>query len=400
MWINKYKPKTIREIFGQPGSEIVEFVENFERYKKKKKRGLLIYGPTGCGKTAAVEAIAAEKNLELVELNASDFRNKEQISQIVGQAIGQMSLFAKSKMILVDEVDGMAGREDRGGLSELLRLLAKTPFPIVITANDVWNSKFSSLRRKTKLVEFKAVSDYNVYEILKKICLKEGISFEEIALKQLARTVGGDVRAGINDLQTLAKLGKIDKESLELFGERDKQESIFQALMKIFKTRDAGIAIKAFDNIQENFDRCFMWLEENISKEYIEVIDLDKGVQALSRADIFRGRITKWQHWRFLVYVNLWLTAGVALAKKEKNKSFVKYQQPKRLLKIWIANRANAKRKSIAQKIAVKTHCAAKDVFKDIEYYKLMFKKNKKEMADYFDLDDGEREWLEKPAKK
>ena len=54
----------------------------------------MIYGPSGTGKTCSVYAIANELGHEVVEVNASDMRNAEQINQKVGNAINQQSLFA------------------------------------------------------------------------------------------------------------------------------------------------------------------------------------------------------------------------------------------------------------------------------------------------------------------
>ena len=57
------------------------------------------------------------------------------------------------------------------------------------------------------------------------------------------------------------------------------------------------------------------------------------------------------------------------------------------------------KKKAIAAKIAEHTHSSAREVLKDIEYFKVIFKKDKemaKEMADELNLDKEEVEWLRK----
>ena len=99
--INKYPPKTEKEIIGQDENlkQLKNFIVNF---KKSKKKSALIYGQSGTGKTSAVYAIANDFGYEVIEVNASDFRNADQINQKVGNAIKQRSLFAKGKIILVD----------------------------------------------------------------------------------------------------------------------------------------------------------------------------------------------------------------------------------------------------------------------------------------------------------
>src|SRR3989338_10761699 len=104
-WTLKYAPKNAKEIIGQDDviAKLKEFITNF---KKSRKKALIIYGPTGCGKTSVAYAIANEVNCEILETNASDVRNKEQIESVVGSASKQMSLFYRSKIILIDEIDG------------------------------------------------------------------------------------------------------------------------------------------------------------------------------------------------------------------------------------------------------------------------------------------------------
>ena len=111
---------------------------------------------------------------------------------------------------------------------------------------------------------------------------------------------------------------------------------------------------------------------------------------------MFKGRIRRWQHWRFLVYINTLLTAGVALSKKERYNQFISYKPTSRILKLWKAKMKNAKRNAIAEKIASKTHSSTKRVLADtLPYLKFIFKKRKGEdMIDELELDDDEVDWL------
>ena len=45
-----------------------------------------------------------------------------------------MQVTAK-RLILMDEVDGMAGNEDRGGIAELIALLKTTKVPVIAMCN-------------------------------------------------------------------------------------------------------------------------------------------------------------------------------------------------------------------------------------------------------------------------
>ena len=399
-WIIKYQPRTIKEIAGNQKAvdELKQFILGF---KSQKKKAVLIYGGSGVGKTSGVYAVADELNLEVIELNASDFRNKDKINSIVGAASKQMSLFAKGKIILIDEIDGLSGTKDRGAASAVISIIKDTSFPLILTAANPYEDKLSKLRGKCSLIHFDNLDYTTIFNRLTEICSLENIGFEESALKSLSRRVGGDMRAAINDLQILSMLDKrIEKEDVEKLYDREKNETILSALVKVFKMSDPTIAVHAFDYIDEDIDKTFLWIDENLPREYKDAPSLARAYDALSRADVFRGRIRRWQHWRFLVYVNSLMTAGVACAKDERNKEFIQYRQTMRLLKIWQANMKYMKRKSIAKKIAEATHTSSYRVLHStLPYIQGIFKNNpemSRAIEDELELDSDEIAYLKK----
>ncbi len=392
--LQKYSPTKSSEI-PQKG---VEALRKFLTDAKRKKKAALIYGPTGSCKTSSVYLLAKEMNYEVLEINASDCRNKEQLELTVGNALKQKSLFYTGKIILVDEVDGIAGNEDRGGTTELAELISEAKFPVIMTANDPWDKKFSSLRTKSLMIEFEAVGHQQIADVLKNICEKEGIKHADEILKSLARRAGGDLRAAINDLQSLVVNGELKKESLELLDDRNKTETIMNALIKVLKGTDLNVAVGAFNDIEEDLDEVFLWLDENIPKEYKKPEELARAYDVLSMADVFRRRIKRQQYWRFLVYESNLLSAGVASAKEEKPKGFVQYQPTTRILKIWKANMTNQKRKNIVQKIANVTHCSSKKTLhSSFPYLKIALQKDKEgKLAEELELDEEEMEWVKR----
>ncbi len=136
----KYRANCFADIKGQDDAIKIlkQFVQQFP-----KKRALLVYSPSGTGKTSLAYALASELNSEVFELNASHLRNREQLKNILSPATMQSSLFEKGKVILVDEVEGVTSGEI-GGLQMLLEIIDATSFPIIITANNIWDKKYSS----------------------------------------------------------------------------------------------------------------------------------------------------------------------------------------------------------------------------------------------------------------
>ncbi|PIN86565.1 hypothetical protein COV19_03510 [Candidatus Woesearchaeota archaeon CG10_big_fil_rev_8_21_14_0_10_44_13] len=399
-WTKKHEPRKSGDVEGQ--ADGVKYLKDFvEHYKKHKKRSLILYGPVGCGKTVSVYVVAKELGLEIIEVNASDFRNEEGVNSTVGSASRQMSLFSKGKIILVDEIDGLSGTEDRGGINALAALIEKSAFPIICTATDPFDKKFANLRKSSEMMQFMPLDYNSIFNILAKICREEKISYKDDDLKSLARRIGGDARAAVNDLQMIAEAKKeLRKEDLDELGQREQQDNMINAMLKVFKTTDPMIAISAYDNVPEDFDKVFLWIDENLPKEYEKPADLERAYDYVSKADVMFRRIRRWQHWRFLVYVNAYLSAGVAVSKDEKYKKFVQYGPTTRILKLWMANQKYHRRKAIAEKIASKTHSSAKRVITDtLPYFQEVFRKNKgygSLIAEELDLSEEEVEWLRK----
>ena len=92
------------------------------------KKGCILYGPPGVGKTESTYKIAKEFDYEVVEFNASDERGKEFTNEL--KRIVQTKSLVKT-LILLDEVDGA---EDQKGIAEAVQLSCK---PIIMTCNDI-----------------------------------------------------------------------------------------------------------------------------------------------------------------------------------------------------------------------------------------------------------------------
>ena len=397
--IEKYRARKFDDIKGQDTAiqEIRNFFRTFPR-----KRALILSGPVGTGKTSLAISLANEFNLELFELNASDLRNRSKLEEVLRPSIEQQSLFKKGKLILMDEADGITGT-DRGGLPELIALIAKTSFPIIITANDIYDKEFSLLRQKCQLLNMKELKQSIISDVLKDIIRKEKKKIKEETIELISKKSKGDVRAALNDLQTLLNLGEdvlisefankdniiSEIETIEI-SEREKQESIFDALKKVFQGQTNKDTINVYDPTQAELDEIILWVEENIPSEYSGKA-LAKAYEALSKADIFKGRIYRQQYWRFLVYENFFLSAGVSAATKLKNNKFISYKRPSRILKIWLSNQRNMKKKAIVKKYSEHTHMSKAKAMK--ENFLLPFIINKQAQDD-LDLDNSEMDYL------
>jgi replication factor C large subunit len=364
-WVEQYRAKTFDEIKGQDAAliKIKSFLEEYS--KTKSKKAIILHGPPGTGKTTLAYVMANHLNSEIFELNASDLRNKDSLEETLKPAIEQKSLFKKGKLILVDEVDGLSA-SDRGGLPLLLDMVKRARIPIVITANDIWDKKFITLRQTCEIAQLKEVSYKIIKDILISILRKEGKFIENEALTSISIKSKGDVRAAINDAQMMATDGRLPLIQSEI-SERDKEKDIFNVLRYIFKNHPKEDMLELFDKVDMSIDDIALWIEENIPKEYKNEV-LARAYERLSKADIFKNRIYRHQHWRFLIYENILLSYGIAAAKSQSQEistSFISYTKPSRILKIWLNNQKIAKRKTITEKYASIVHTSQKSALQN-----------------------------------
>lgn len=391
-----YAPTNSNEIIGQSlaVAQLKDFILHF---KQQKHRAALLHGPIGVGKTSAVYALANELKYDLIEINSSDVRNAEAVQTFLSATLNQQSLFFRPKIILIDEIDALSGTNDRGCIPALVKALEKTAFPVILTANDLFEDKLKPLRKICLEIEFPKVDHKSILHFLQHIAEKERLSTEEKALSSLARQADGDVRAALLDLQTLSAAGPITFTTLLQLSDRKRTESVLHALNLIFKSSTIENALPALDNLDVEIEEVFLWLDENTPREYVSPVALAKAYEHLARADVFQGRIKRRQHWRFLSYVNNLLTAGISSAKEERNPQFIEYKRTMRLLKIWQANQKYAKRKEIAAKIATHTHTSRKVVLEQFPYFQILFSKSdSSQLARELELTEEEVDWLKK----
>ena len=385
-WTEKYRPKKLEEIKGQDSAifSVKEFLKNFG----KKKNALLLYGPPGTGKTSLAYAFANETNSEIFELNASDLRNKEKLKEILRPAVEQKSLVKQNKIILVDEVDGIS-ESDYGGLSELLSIIDLSSYPIIITANDIWNKKFSQLRKKCEILQLKEINYNVIKDSILEISKKEQLSIDDDFITELAVKAKGDLRAAINDLQTLSKLKDYFSVILD---ERNKETDIFNSLRRIFKEKPTNDMINIFDSVNMSIDDIILWLEENIPAEYSGE-ELARAYDLLSKTDVFKGRIYKQQYWRFLVYENIFLSYGISSSKKNAKIGFTSYRKPSRILQIWLNNQKTMQKKSICKKYSQHVHVSHKRAMSEFPVIKQIIKSNP-EIQKELKLEEDEIDYL------
>lgn len=400
-WTVKHKPQSLKEIIGNADA-IKQFTDWLASWSKgaPKKRCIFIYGPPGIGKTATVEAVANDYKMEYVEKNASDYRTEEAINRFAGLASQYGSLFGEKRIILLDELDGLTGTADRGGVKAITDIAKSAQCPLVLIANSAYDPRFTNLRNYCLLIEFKKPATGDVAKLLMQICDKEGILADEDAIKFIAQRSGGDVRSAVNDLQALGQgKRKLTYEDVSWLGYRDRQDTIFNVLRMIFYGKTSSSAKRAMDMSDVDADMLFEWIYENAPAHFTDPHDLVNVMEALATADVYRGRIRATQNWSLMRYVVDFMTAGVAMARQNtKVSGWIPFRFPTRIQMLSRSKAERAAQLSIGVKIKRRCHMSAVRASKDVlPYLKIIFKNNAEMaagLAKWLDLDQEMVEYV------
>lgn len=348
MWSEKYRPKSLKEFEGNEAAikEIREVIG---------KKPVLLYGPTGVGKSTFCECLANEMGVEKFEINASDVRDKESLERIKDTA-GSISLSGKKRLIVIDELDGLSP-VDRGAAGEIGQIIEESVNPVILITDDLWDKKIASLRGKCVEVGFRRLRANQIAVVLRRICEKEGISCAPGALEKMAEGVGGDLKAAINDLESVAA-GKnaVKIGDFGLLEGRDRTVDIFSAVRNVFKSETFLDARNSVENLTESPDFIEKWIDENIALEYEKPQEVSRGHERIAKSDIYFGRIGKRQDWGLMKYAIDMMSAGVAMAKEKAYHKFTRYSFPSMIKKLAVSKESRALRDSIGRKIGRVCH--------------------------------------------
>lgn len=398
-WTVKHKPKSSAEVVGNREATSV-----FEKWLKSWEKGIpqqraaFLHGPPGVGKTVTVEALANDLGMELIEKNASDYRTEEKIRQFAGLASQYNGFFGRKRVILLDEMDGVHGTADRGAIPAVTKIIKNTRCPIVLTANDFWNKKFVAFRDKKKylIIEFKKLPAREVLKHLKKICSKEEITAEEEALNFIAQRSEGDVRSAVNDLQALAQGKKrLTYDDVSWLAYRDRKDVIFTVLRQVLYGKSCNAAKQAVDIADVDLDMLFEWIYENTPHHFNVPAELASAMEALAKADLYRGRIRRTRNWKLMRYVIDLMTAGVAMARdKSKPSGWIPFRFPQRIRTLSASRAERGKKREIGKKVKSRMHISVALAQKDVlPYLKVIFENNPEMAAGltgWFNFDEEE----------
>lgn len=327
-WTEIYRPRTLNEIVGNLNAvrQLKSWADSWAKGKPKKK-GAILVGPPGIGKTSAAFALAADYEWVIVELNASDQRNADVINRIVGHGSRADTFSAdgsfrsassrRLKLIIFDEADNLFGKEDSGGAGAIVHALKDAEQPIVLIVNDYHEltRRASGVKQLAVTIRFSAPSVDDILQVLERIARRENLQVTRDVLFKIAQNAGSDIRAAVNDFQSLSFLNEEQmEEASSALGWRDVPSEIFDALNDVFCSNDAKKARSSIISLDEMPDRIMLWIDDNLPRVLRDPIDRFNALDFLGRADVFLGRVSRRQYYGLWSYATDLMSMGVSLA--------------------------------------------------------------------------------------
>lgn len=345
-WPEKHRPMSLDQIVGNVDtiSMIKKWVSSWKTRVPDKRAALLI-GPPGTGKTASIGALANDLDMELVEFNSSDKRNKDSIETLVWRAASQQTLDGRLRIILLDEVDGLSGTSDRGGVGAIIKVIKDSVHPIMMTANDPNSPRLKDLFKICQVYSFEPIDSEGMIGVLTRISKMNQAEVSQDVIDQIIENSAGDLRAAISDLEIYVKRGGTPESVGSVI--RDARRGTEETLRRLFMTTDPKLARRILSESELDYNSLILWLEENLHLHFLSPDELDRGFNSLSLADLSLGRIMRSQNWKLLAYMYDFLAVGVAGGRTDTPYRKVSYSKPTWPLLVWQGNKSRDKRSDV-----------------------------------------------------
>ncbi len=209
----RMRPTTLEEFVGQ--EEVVGKDKILYRtIKADRLSSLILWGPTGCGKTSLAKVISNTTKYKFVKLNAvtagiSDIKKAvEEAKNVFLNPTGKCILF-------IDEIH----RFNKLQQDALLPYVEDgTVILIGATTENPYFEVNKALISRSMVVKLKPLKPEDIFKILKNSLLnKEGlgtynIKIEDETLMNIAKFANGDVRTALNSLEIAVLTTQMDKD--------------------------------------------------------------------------------------------------------------------------------------------------------------------------------------------
>ena len=328
MWSEIYRPQKVEQMIGNEDARLA--VMKWLSRWINGSRPLLLVGPSGVGKTTLVNVLARKFNYDLIELNASDTRNREDLETLIIPMFNNTSVFGRTMLLFLDEVDGISGREDAGGIESLVKIMKEPTIPVIMAANTQDNTKIKQLAKVCKIIKFNPIPLRELAMFLEHVLKshnKELDAEEKILIVNRSR---GDIRSLLNNVQgKVAGYNVMREDIFEIdiasaingyFSSTSLQEAKTFLSHADATYSDPRFGVSSDERRKDKINALF----SSIVASRIRYDSMAALLDVLSKADVIVGRIGRNRQWSLLKYLDIIIAYG--LFEKSRNR-VIKYNQ-------------------------------------------------------------------------
>uniref|UniRef100_A0A8D0A416 Replication factor C subunit 1 n=1 Tax=Sander lucioperca TaxID=283035 RepID=A0A8D0A416_SANLU len=350
LWVDKYRPRSLKTVIGQQGDQscankLLRWLQNWYRHHSGGSskpparfgkfggkddgsgfKAALLSGPPGVGKTTTAALVCEELGFSYVEMNASCTRSKNSLKEVVSESLNNTSIesfykgtsqkVSSKHVLIMDEVDGMAGNEDRGGIQEMIGLIRSSKIPIICMCNDRNHQKIRSLANYCFDLRFQRPRVEQIKGAMMSLAFKEGIKIPPPALNEMILASNQDVRQVIHNLSMWSAKNKVmtydQCKSDAASARKDMKLGPFDVCRKVFASGEETAHMSLIDKsdlffhdyslaplfVQENYPHVRPKAAGGNLKSHLML--LSKTADSISDGDLVDRQIRSRQIWSLL----------------------------------------------------------------------------------------------------